>query len=248
MFITKRAQVARLFPSFYRGDASLRRQVWHRPVWFCSSPSPQTSGLTWGPVGSLPSFSAWSRWYVCLHEGLLHPPRLRFVNAPHSRQRVAAMNKTRKDIKNNLCSGWGQVSLHKRKSCFQCLMPNVSLNKKKQRSLLHIKPDNDMHVRNYIKKTLTLFQSVHVIHLHVIHSHVILYKLMLRKSHLIMFNRLSENYILYVCFDSKSKWKTITFILIVREHLLCGIRDEDGNFLPLPSPWTHVYSLYIVYL
>ena len=107
-------------------------------------------------------------------------PRLRFVNAPHSRQRVAAMNKTGKDIKNNLCSGWGQVSLHKRKSCFQCLMPNVSLNKKKQRSLLHIKPDNDMHARHYIKKTLTLFQSVHVIHLHVIHSHVMLYKLTLR--------------------------------------------------------------------
>lgn len=248
MFITKRAQVARLFPSFYRGDASLRRQVWHRPVWFCSSPSPQTSGLTWGPVGSLPSFSAWSRWYVCLHEGLLHPP-VYASSTPHTLASAwLQWTKREKTLKIIFVLVEDRFHSTREKAVSSASCQTFLWTRKKQRSLLHIKPDNDMHARNYIKKTLTLFQSVHVIHLHVIHSHVILYKLMLRKSHLIMFNRLSENYILYVCFDSKSKWKTITFILIVREHLLCGIRDEDGNFLPLPSPWTHVYSLYIVYL
>lgn len=142
------------------------------------------------------------------------------------------------------------------KAVSKCLMPNVSLNKKNQRSLLHIKPDNDMHARNYIKKTRTLFSvspcypsmlSIHVTHpCYPFTCYVV--QINVKKLHLIMFKYLSESYMLIVCFDSKSKWEAITFILIAREHLLCGIRDEDGDFLPLPSPWTHVYSLYIVYL
>jgi len=146
-------------------------------------------------------------------------------------------------------------SLQKRKSRLQCLMPNVSLNKKSKEAFCISARQWHACTRLYKKNFNPFFVSpcyLFTCYLFPYYSFMFL-----------MFYKLTRRWEITLNSVQSFKWKLPVIIVFwfnisVKNnyfylrcmwlYFLCGAEDEDGSFLPLPSPWTHVYSLYIVYL